>query len=737
MHSFPRQIVLLIMQTWNEYLLIFDCVSVSKRSVTWKEYASVAGRLVMNGFYNGLLEGIVDCLKMDNNVFIVIDAPSGSGKTLFGIALLLIDKDFTDPECDVSSKRSELELQGLDLKVIHCIWPGSLVQNIYKEIIKEQPFVRPNIIFERAKFLDMARVLQLEADEEWIENHVWFTVLQYVFEIDKKKIVNSEAQFSVSEFRAAKNLADRYILIYADEVPVKPSELYVIFNLREAIKRVHSVGIALAGTNSKAANMIGLSEASSVDTDAAPWALFVTRLPRFQMELSNLKDIWENVKVQTARSSSDLAFAVNAIASSIHNGGNPRLICQAISSLQAVLNPWMRKDLSETFSGWQECFVRLVNLSKFQFKTHSGKYAEMNGQLNLLLEASQDAELSDTMLANRFAYRAVPDASESGSTAFPKLQNCAGWLYFSQPEDRCLGRSLVYVSGCLQRTAYLPSVKHQWQTTLFAPVRQDILLYLGTCRVGGFFDSGAPSVSPFLTCKVVSACWKSNAAGSVNFQNPDAENNPGTKLEVTVTAAVCNAAASRGKGRDFAGFLFQFAKELGVNFSSESETEIPIQLQQDKAFDFCVPRYLFPGEGGFCQTGSLIGFVRRMRNGDQFDVQMTLPDQADFVSMEVNVRHSFSNKDLWIVCSKLFSSRNQKIGIVIVRNSCDYWGLDVASVRPTTNKTRLYNFLKHIQGEKVGQIYFIRSDGALETKALGDGARRLILIQVACSDPQY
>ena len=125
------------------------------------------------------------------------------------------------------------------------------------------------------------------------------------------------------------------------------------------------------------------------------------------------------------------------------------------------------------------------------------------------------------------------------------------------------------------------------------------------------------------------------------------------------------------------------------------------------------------------------------KNGEQYGVQMTLPDQADFVSMEVKDQHSFSNKDLWIVASKLFSSPNQKIGIVIVQNCWNYWSLDVGNVRPATNKTRVYNLLKHIEGEKVGQVYFIRSDSAFETKALGDGAQRLILIQVACLDPKY
>ena len=88
-----------------------------------------------------------------------------------------------------------------------------------------------------------------------------------------------------------------------------------------------------------------------------------------------------------------------------------------------------------------------VSASKFEFKTYSGKFPEMNGQLNLLLEASCDAELSDIMLANQFAYRAVPnEGSASGTGRDPKFESCAGWLYHSHHSDRCLGKSLVYVN---------------------------------------------------------------------------------------------------------------------------------------------------------------------------------------------------------------------------------------------------------------------------------------------------
>ena len=176
-----------------------------------------------------------------------------------------------------------------EIKVVHCIWPPSIsAQSIYREIIQKQPTIAPNKIFERAKFLDIARVLDKDTQEEWIEKHLWFTVLQFVFELQEDKIKTNEAEFSVSVFRQEKNLVDRYILFFCDEVPIKQSELYVIYNLRETIKRVRNLGLLLSGTNAKAASMISVSEATSVDDNRQPWALFVTRLPRFQLNLSNL-----------------------------------------------------------------------------------------------------------------------------------------------------------------------------------------------------------------------------------------------------------------------------------------------------------------------------------------------------------------------------------------------------------------------------------------------------------------
>ena len=279
------------------------------RSSKWQSYGSVAENLILQGFYNGLFEVIADCWKAGNKenkqVFIVIDAPSGSGKTLFGIALFLMDRDRTGLGGDLSQKRKELISKGIDLKVVYCIWPAAMSgQSIYEDIISEQSDIAPNMIYHRSKYLNMELVLNKNRSDKDLERHVWCQVLQYVFETDQSQIVKIEEKFVVAEFLVKKKLNGRYIFIYADEVPFKPSELNVIYNLREATKRISCVGIALAGTNSKAANMIGLSEATSIglseaassDIDMKPWALFVTRLPSFQLELSDMRDTWQHAK---------------------------------------------------------------------------------------------------------------------------------------------------------------------------------------------------------------------------------------------------------------------------------------------------------------------------------------------------------------------------------------------------------------------------------------------------------
>ena len=93
-------------------------------------------------------------------------------------------------------------------------------------------------------------------------------------------------------------------------------------------------------------------------------------------------------------------------------------------------------------------------------------------------------------------------------------------------------------------------------------------------------------------------------------------------------------------------------------------------------------------------------------------------------------RKIFGNNDLWIVATKLLSSTDEKIGVLIVRQCCNYWGQDSGNDRPTLNRARVKSFLEKLKGDKVGITYFLKTDGELAVLHLGDGPRRFILIQV-------
>ena len=678
--------------------------------------------MIENGFYDGLFEAVEDLLKGDS-VFMVLDAPSGSGKTLCGISLLLVSRGMEDSKYFSKSKYVHLAARKIQLTVVHCIWPLAVdAQPIYKLIRDEQTRIgiQANVIFERAKYLDMSKVSDSATN---IEKYVWFVVLRYIFKSPDESLGTDEDAFDVCEFRRSKNLGSSILFIFADEVPINPHEVQVIANLRDALKRVRGVAIGLAGTNSKAASMIGLSEASSVDLNVKPWALFMTRLPSFQISASHLRVIWDRTRLLVAAHKSDLTLAVNAIESSIRRGGNPRLISFAISVLASKV-----KEAGATFDAWQRNFAMCVTAAKFPFKTFSAIFPEMSGQLNLLLEASAKADLSDTMLAKHFAIRAVPDrGSKNGTAERAKLVDCAGWLYLSPASARCLGNSLNYVNKRLIQGTCMPedlAGDLAWQTTVFPPVHSDILVYLGTCRERGFFDPACSHVLPFLTYQIVSSCWKSNVAGLVNFQNPDAENNPGTKLEVTVAAAVCNAAAVKGSTGYFFDYLHLLAMELGV----QVKAEVLATLEKDSAFKFPVPRFLLPGIQLDCEASKLIGLVKRIKNEDEFDVRLSWHGEEP-VHIEVKDRKKFRNGDLWTFATKLFASK-ARVGLLIVRNCCNYWRKKGNSRDNSgTNKARVKKFLENLNTEKVGMVYFLRADGTLDVLELGTSDRRMVLIQ--------
>ena len=100
--------------------------------------------------------------------------------------------------------------------------------------------------------------------------------------------------------------------------------------------------------------------------------------------------------------------------------------------------------------------------------------------------------------------------------------------------------------------------------------------------------------------------------------------------------------------------------------------------------------------------------------------------------IQVKAKKNFGNKDLMIVAVKLFSAVNQRIGLLIVWQCCNYWGSDRGNSRPSTNIKRMKKILSHLEGEQIGTIYCIELDGKFSHHQLGSGARRFVLIQVCC-----
>jgi hypothetical protein len=108
-------------------------------------YREVARNLIKNDYYSGLLEAIDDCAKNPGH-FIVLDCPSGSGKTLAGVALRELD-------CSLTTK---LECRFKNMRVVHVVWDDAVcMQKIYFEILGWQfaQHVRADKFFRTARVL--------------------------------------------------------------------------------------------------------------------------------------------------------------------------------------------------------------------------------------------------------------------------------------------------------------------------------------------------------------------------------------------------------------------------------------------------------------------------------------------------------------------------------------------------------------------------------------------------------
>jgi hypothetical protein len=77
-----------------------------------EEYKGTARLLQKLGYYKGLTTAIESCIR-NENTFVLIDCPSGAGKTLAGVALSLMDH----------RRNPEASIGGGPVAVVHLVWP--------------------------------------------------------------------------------------------------------------------------------------------------------------------------------------------------------------------------------------------------------------------------------------------------------------------------------------------------------------------------------------------------------------------------------------------------------------------------------------------------------------------------------------------------------------------------------------------------------------------------------------
>ncbi len=676
----------------------------SKGSNCFKEYAEVAEKLIEEGYYDGLFATVAMFAKrVWSGGFIVLDLPSGEGKTLFGVALFLLDKDH-NPRRTLPPVLAEVSI---NWKVVHCIWKSAVSgQAIYDNIlqIQRKAGVYANKVFDCAKFLDPLEMAKL--DEEQTEKYLWFTVLQHIFHTPGSGSIDD---FDLKAFRSNFKMENCRLILFLDEIPMEAEDVLVITKLRDACKVLDYVIIILSGTNSKAANMLGIGEASQKVESSKPWAVLATRTPAFQIKLSNLSRSWEDIKHKIVRNfqETDLKFAVNAIESSIKTHGNSRLIVMAIKTL----NDLIEYPTDPSFQKFRINFSAALQASKFSSQRCSTVHHGLLGQLNMLCEASTVAEYSDYVISSHFARRAVPDMGlAAGTTKHCAVEDCAGHLYISAASERCLGFVMYYAKGDVASVVDASRMVRSWQTAVFSSFEQDMLLYLGACGEQGFFHVNGPCFHRFNASEVCLSAWKWHAAGLINFQNLRANINPGSLLEVITTASICNAAALNA-GDGITEFMVRFAVELGICFAANTKKLFLKQMSQDNAFE--IPSCVFPGTALPSDMGETIGIVKRVENQDQFDLELILPCNKK-VRFEVKDRKQLSSRHIWTVASKLFAT-NEQFGALVVQDCCNYWGSDTARDRPSMNRDRIKSFFRNKKTKFVSRIYFVRSDGELCT----------------------
>jgi hypothetical protein len=260
-----------------------------------------------------MITAIESCL-VNENTFLVIDCPSGTGKTLAGVALSLLDNrqnheasiapapasqsflgrtesDNLDgpsphrgsPARLSSPARAPLPSPprqtdappnpltgGAPVAVVHLIWPKAVdCQRIYQEIVKQNGVNK--IFFEKASAFDYVMLNSIEDQNE-------------------KELYVKKHLLSVL-FPEMNSISHGACVVIIDEVPEDTMDVKHLGEIRDALKLVKNLCLVLSRTTSKASNMIGLSQGvatSGNNDDPFLWAMILTRLPRFVLQSSSV-----------------------------------------------------------------------------------------------------------------------------------------------------------------------------------------------------------------------------------------------------------------------------------------------------------------------------------------------------------------------------------------------------------------------------------------------------------------
>ena len=690
----------------------------------------VARDLLKRGYYSGLLSAIRDCESVESS-FLVIDCPSGTGKTLAGIALR---------ELDCRHRDNLGHIAGKAFRVVHAVWPRAVIsQAVYRGILQDQlaEGVNAEQLLERAKiFLDTHTSFASRDDKIVSPGVVWKEILRFVFNLE-------DGNFGPEDFERKVGLNNGRLIIFIDEVPTGLDDVHFIGSLRDLLKAVPTVLVILSGTHAMAANIIGTSNGAASRHDVRanqPWSLLFTRLPGFGLEVSGLARTWNKLQWKFKRAPRDESSGdiLKAIDSSIRKHGNPWLVYQAMAALEKLI-----ADNHEipSFDAWQRMFSSCVYNAKFRIPAEakwSSAFSGLVAQLNLLLEGSSSAELSDVLIGEHFAYRSVPELGHCMGTQ-PRVDfcKCGGWLYLASARNKTLRLPLFFCKGA--EGSQKPSRSlFSWQTTVFPSVSDDILVYLSSCRDGGYFmvRNTASIEQKFDAHEIVLNLWSKNSVGAVNFQNPRAIVNSGSLLEILLATAAMNAAASfTTHCARLPEFLVGLIRQLGVRMADAVSDALRQSFSADKALlRVRVPRCLFPGVELPDDFSETIGLVQRVANRDRYDLLIRVrfgeagggDEPPAFIRLEAKDRLAIGNQEMAAIAGKLVRGHGE-VGVLAVRNCCGYWDGDG---RSDTNRRELAEALRAQPAQSVGEIYFVGCDGELSILRVGDQLGRMVVVKV-------